>query len=153
MVIKYKLKKFNQNMNKKAWIKIVEAFTAIMLVAGVLLIVINQGYVKEQDISSQVYDVEVAILREIQLDENIRTEILSTSDSIEITETTSPLTWNKIEERMPDYLECRAKICEIGNNCEILELPDQDIYVQTVAITAILEVYDPKQLKLACWSK
>lgn len=148
MVIKLKFPR-----NKKAWVKIVEAFTAVLLIASVLLIVINQGNIGKEDVSSQIYDVEVAMLREIQLDDNLRTEILDTTSSAEVSEEIAPLTWNRIQDRIPDYLICKAKICDIGEDCELSELPNQNIYAQTVAITAILEVYDPKQLKLFCWLK
>ncbi|MBD3247200.1 hypothetical protein GF378_01110, partial [Candidatus Pacearchaeota archaeon] len=53
--------------DKRGWIRIIEAFIAVLLVAGALLIVINQGYIGKADISEQVYEVQLAILREIEL--------------------------------------------------------------------------------------
>ena len=143
-------------MNNKGWIKIVEAFVAILLVAGVLLIVINQGYIGKKDISSQVYDVEVAILREIQLNDVLRNEILSVVSPIEVTEDNAPQTWNKIIDRAPSYLDCKAKICEMDEICELDEYPGKDVYAQSVAITTTLETPEEKQLrqlKLFCWAK
>jgi hypothetical protein len=47
MVIKMKKKNFQltifQKKNNKGWIEIVEAFVAVLLVAGVLLFVLNKG--------------------------------------------------------------------------------------------------------------
>ena len=62
--------------NKRGWIRIVEAFIAVLLVAGILLFVINKGYIGRRDISQQVYDAQLAVLREIQLNDTLRTQIL-----------------------------------------------------------------------------
>ncbi len=142
--------------NKKGWVKIVEAFLAILLVAGAVLIVINKGYVGEKDISSQVYDVQIAILREIQLNKSLRSDILGT---------TAPSEWNdsnfpdsikeKINSRIPSYLECEAKICGLSVSCELSRYPKENVYAQAAAITKTLET-EPgeqlKQLKLFCWA-
>jgi hypothetical protein len=140
-------------MNKKGWIKIVEAFVAILLIVGVLLIVIDRGDVGKKDISSQIYDIEVAILREIQLNDALRNEILSVTPPIELTEENVAQTWNKINNRIPSYLDCKAKICEMEQICELEEYPEKNIYVQTVLITTTLDIEEIKyrQLKLFCW--
>src|SRR3989344_493349 len=62
--------------DKRGWIRVVEAFVAILLIVGVLLFVINKGYIGKKDISKQVYDAEISVLREIELDDNLREEIL-----------------------------------------------------------------------------
>lgn len=141
--------------NKKGWIKILEAFIAILLITTVLLIVIKQGYFGEKDISSQVYDIEIAILREIQLNNNLRNEVLNSE---------TPLEWDnfpeilkeKINSRTPSYLECEAKICQLRDNCELSEYPEKDVYAQAAAITKTLDTPENtelKQLKLFCWSR
>lgn len=140
--------------NKKAWIKIVEAFTAVLLVAIVLLIVINSEYIKKEDISIQVYNIQISILREIQFNKTLRAEILNV--------TAVPLEWDdfplnlkdKINERTPNYLECNARICSSEDVCDFTGIIDKDIYAESVLISATLESgYRPKQLKLFCWVK
>ncbi len=146
--------------NKRGWIKIVEAFLSIMLIAGVLIIVITKGYVGQGEISSRVYDAEVAVLREIELDEGLRTDILSAkSDYVEF----EPVKWDefeiygltsvksRIESRIPNYLNCEAKVCKLEEVCSLERYVDTNVYSQSVAITATLEVYAPRQLKLFCW--
>ena len=140
--------------NKKAWIKIVEAFTAILLVIIVLLIIINSGYIKREDISTRVYNTQISILREIQFNDTLRIEILDVASV--------PLEWddfppnlkNKIIERTPNYLECSAKICSSEDVCIFTGAIDKDIYAESILISATLESgYIPKQLKLFCWIK
>lgn len=142
--------------NKKGWIKIVEAFIAILLIAGVLLIVINKGYSGKEDISMKVYTSELQILREIQQDSDLRDEILGLNQEI------LPIKWgdgefpldvkNNINSRIPNYLNCEAKICAVDDSCFFDKKIDEDVYVQSIIITASLEEYNPKQLKLFCWT-
>ena len=139
--------------NHRGWIKIVEAFVAILLIAGVLLIVINKGYIGKKDISSQVYDVEISILREIQLNDTLRNDTLNAEPVPVKWNDFPPNIKNKILARTPNYLVCEAKICEMDAICKLDEYPEKDVYAQSVAITAALETYDPKQLKLFCWVK
>lgn len=141
--------------SKRAWIKIVEAFIAILLITGVLLIVIDKGYIGTQDISSKVYNVQVSILRDIELNDDLRSEILGVQEP--------PIKWedfesndlnqvkNKINNRIPNYLTCEAKVCELDKICVLEKYVDKDVYAQPVAITANLTDYNPKQLKLFCW--
>jgi len=139
--------------NKRAWIRIVEAFVAILLVAGVLLIIIDKGYIQKKDISSEVYDAEFSILKEIQLNDTLRKDVLNAGSP--------PINWsefppsvkNKITNNIPNYLDCEAKICEIEDVCTMDEYLEENIYVQSVIITSTLTELDYRQLKLFCWVK
>ena len=153
MMIKNKKKGGIFPKNHRGWIRIVEAFVAILLVAGVLLIVINKGDLGKKDISLQIYKVEFSILREIQLNSELRNSVLEAGDSpIKWDDENFPLNVkNKIVNRLPNYLNCEAKICEIEDVCVLDTEFDKDIYVQSVIITTTLETYNPRQLKLFCW--
>ena len=100
--------------NKRGWIRVVEAFVAILLITGVLLIVINKGYIGKKDISKQVYDTELSILREIELDDGLRNQILilplNEVGGVVVTESNLLNVWKKIKERPPEYLECEVNI-------------------------------------------
>lgn len=145
-------------MDKGGWIRIVEAFVAILLIVGVLLVVINQGYVGKKDISEKVYDAEISILRDIENDNQLRTEILNAIVTPE-----DAINWDEFETfelsnvrqrillRTPDYLECRGQICDINSVCAMEEYVANDVYAQQVIITATIEDYDPRILKLFCW--
>ncbi len=133
---------------KKGWIKIVEAFIAILLIAGVLLFVINKGYIGKRDISEQVYQAQIAVLREIELDANLRKDILAAETGSSV----PPSVVERINQRIPDYLQCTSKICKLNEICETETPLNKNIYAQPVAITADQENFDPKQLKLFCWT-
>ena len=155
---------------KKGWIKIVEAFVSILLVVGVLLIVINKGYIG-RDVSLEIYEAELSILRGIQVDDSLRNDILVSNKSgydSSVDESPLPIDWeyfdnneqrmlqgvkDKINEQVPDYLECKAKICELSDVCLLDEITENEIYTQHATITANYAVFSPRQLKLFCWIK
>ncbi|MFQ5531365.1 MAG: hypothetical protein ACE5ES_01990 [Candidatus Nanoarchaeia archaeon] len=137
--------------NKRGWIRIVEAFVALLLIAGVMLTVINQGYIGKKDITQEIYDVELSILREIELDNNLRNEILGV-DVPSISETPSNVK-NRINQRKPVFLNCDSKLCLLDQICSLATFVDANVYAQSVSITANLTDYKPRQLKLFCWEK
>jgi hypothetical protein len=140
----------NKNMRKKGWIKIVEAFISILLVTGVLLVVIQKGYIGKEDISEAVYENQISVLREIELDSTMRQEILNSTLPVSGEDIPNDIK-EKVNSRMPDYLECEIRICAMNEICAMQTYIDQEVYAQSVAVTATLETYDPRQLKLFCW--
>lgn len=156
--------------NKRGWMKIVEAFVSILLVVGVLLIVINKGYIG-RDISTEIYDAELSILRGVQVDEILRNNILISNRSGYnhlSNESALPIPWNefddneerilqgvkdKISEQVPDYLACIARICELNDECILGTQTEGEIYTQHITIVANYQVFSPRQLKLFCWIK
>ena len=137
----------------KGWIRIIEAFVMILLITGILLIVLNKGYISKNDNSQEIYENEQGILREIQLNNSLRQEILDIG--------VLPVEWdifpenvkNKIISEIKPYLNCEAKICDVNEICVLSKISNEDIYVQKAIITATLEKYSPRQLKLFCWKK
>jgi len=145
--------------NKGGWIEIVEAFFAVLLVAGVILILFTKGYFGKSDIDDKVYNVQVSILREIQTDDDLRKEVAEISGNL-------PVKWesvsfpadvkSKIIERTPAYLNCSARICEQSATCILDEdekpESNKNIYSEFVTISATFEsgpVF--RKLNLFCW--
>ncbi len=133
-------------MKKKGWIRIVEAIVGILLITGVLLVIIDKQYIEREDVSSKVYNIEFSILREIQLNDTLRKDILN-ADSI------PESVKNKIIEKTTNYLECEGKVCKINEICGLDKNIDKNIYARSIIIAANLETYNPKQLKLFCWER
>jgi hypothetical protein len=141
--------------SKSGWIEIVEAFVAVLLIVGVLLIVLNKGYLEKRDISEMIYETQLSILREIQTNDTLRTKILDIPEPM-------PVAWederfpvelkDKIIKRTPNYLECIGKICDMTQSCTI-ESKEKEIYSQSVAITSTLQTLSYRKLNLFCWMK
>ena len=150
--------------NRRGWIRIVEAFAAIMLLAGVLLIIISNSRANIYDLSNQIYDVEAGILMKIYTDDSQREIILNIRDSdldlkwdeFTITNGMNAVR-NKIESETPGFLECNAKLCSITDACALdsADSPsdEKSIYVSSAIVTANINVYAPRKLNLFCWEK
>lgn len=141
----------NKISGKKGWIRIVEAFVAILLTAGVLLLVVGEEHLINPNPDSEIYDAQLIILRDIQRDDTLRQSVLGALGEVPLDIET------RIEYLAPSYLECEAKICVVDTtNCNLEELPEKSIYAQTVLIT-VTETQEgemnPKQLKVFCWRK
>jgi len=142
--------------NKAGWIEIVEAFVAVLLVAGALLIVLNQSSFKKTDIPDKVYESEISILREIQTNNTLRTSIINAAEPM-------PIEWSdsrfpaelksKVISRTPDYLSCIGKICNMTQVCVTNEAKGKDVYSQSVSITSTLQSVEFRKLNLFCWAK
>jgi len=143
--------------NKRGWIEIVEAFFAVMLVAAFLLIFLNSSNNEADDFSYEVYQIQISILREIQTNDFLRTDVAAAVGPL-------PIGWNdsrfpadlksKIIERTPNYLECVGRICSTTEICRNDEVIEKDVYSQFVTIAATVEegeVY--RRLNLFCWTK
>ncbi len=144
--------------NKRGWIKIVEAFSAILLVWVILLTVLDQTNLKREDISSKVYDQEVRMLREVQLNGTLR-DIILKLDPLPVYSGNSnfpPLLNTTLNNSAPSYLNCRSKICSINDECNLLGneiIPSKEVYVQQVLIVADAYEFSSRKLKLFCWEK
>ncbi len=123
--------------NKKAWTSLIEVFASILLIAGIMAIVINSNAVQKPKLSEQIYKEQAQILKVIQMDDDLRAKVLDNRLSIED---------EKIKQTIPDYLDCDL------NNIPA-EAKDKEIYAKSVMITATLDEYAPKELKLFCWEK
>ena len=146
--------------NRKGWLEIVEAFVAVLLVAGVVLILLNRGYFQRTDLSDQVYNVEISIIREIQTNNSLREDIANAPGiPIEWEEEEFPSeVREKIITRTPNYLKCVGKICDLNSPCSLggaslKESAGKDVYSEVGVISAILEQEVYRQLNLFCWTK
>ncbi len=126
--------------NKHGWTTIIEVFVSILLIAGIMAVVINSNEIQKPKISEQIYKEQAQILKVIQMDDNLRKNVLdgnSTNDN-EIEDT--------LKEIIPDYLGCNLD--NIPANLE-----NKEIYAKSILITTDMEKYEPKELKLFCWEK
>jgi len=139
--------------NKKGWIRIVEAMVAILLISGFLILIIDNPENRGKDISAKVYVAENAILREVQLNNTYRTYILGIGEAVVEFDNFNVDLKNHIKSRTPLYLNCTGKLCDFATDpvCDI-EYLEKNIYVRSVMIAANSDIYEPKLLKIFCWT-
>lgn len=138
--------------NKKGWVRVAEAFLAVLLIAGVVIVVSGNGDQRDE-FFEMAYDAQISILREIQLDNSLRSDILYTEGEVEWEDSDfPPEVKNKIEGETPDWLEeCVAKICNPGYPCQLEDSQEANVFSEFVIISADLDTYNPRVLKLFCW--
>jgi hypothetical protein len=143
--------------SKRGWIRLVEVFIAILLLTGVLLIIANKSNTPDKDkLAIEIYQKEIAMLRNIELNYTLRTEILNAAPlpvEWEDFDSAIPNVWDKIVYLTPQNLECKAKICLMNQICTTDGLSGGDIYAKSVIISANIDTYSPRELKLFCKTK
>lgn len=145
-------------MNKRGWIKILEAFIAILLIAGVALFLYGGKSSSGKDFSSEIYPIQRQILSEIQSNGGFR------SDIVKVSETNLPISWENFNKqnnlhrlrefiisRTPPGWECVARICKMNSEICDIGYIGEAVYAQPTIISTDLEEYSPKQLKLFCY--
>ncbi|MCX6748201.1 MAG: hypothetical protein NT076_01205 [Candidatus Pacearchaeota archaeon] len=126
--------------NKKAWLRIVEAFVAVALIASVLVVL----YVRNQPSrSSDVCKLEETILEEIASDAILRSSILSINN-MEI--------GDFVNSRTPDGFNSTTRICNVTDICG-LQFYKQNICARERVISSNLTAYQPVKIKIFMWQE
>lgn len=146
--------------NKRGWVKIVEAFIAIMLVAIVLLTALNEregvfGEGGRENLYKENYETQISILKKIQLNETLRNEVLGISkEELPVNWSEMPLgIKNKVNDEKPLYLNCTTKICSLGGRCELEQDIREEVFAENLGIFTNSSTYNPRKLKLFCWER
>lgn len=141
--------------NKRGWIRIVEVFIAILLLASLTTMIIrNEKSIQEKSKSEEIYKEQETALEIIRLNETLREKILKVTVPIESTEAEFPLEINNtLRNTISNYLECYAKICNLNSECNLKDKSEKETYVASAVIFANNEEYNPKELKLFCWRR
>ncbi len=133
--------------NKHGWVRIVEAFVAVLIIAGIILIIVDEGYIKKNDPADDIYKLENSILREIQNNDTLRQEILASNIPIDSYDPSFPAQTNQtINNKKPAHLNCISKICEASSKCLVAELVKDNIYSRSAIIS-------PKKIVIFCYRK
>jgi len=126
--------------NKHGWIRIVESFMAVMILAIFLLTFYSSQANKSND---EIPILGDRILDEIIQNNNLREDIfINNLDNIS----------NFVRERISSDLNFSVKICMINNICN----PDvfiPEIYARERVVSSTLHIYEPRKIKLFIWKK
>jgi len=132
--------------NKKAWIKIVEAFIAVLLVLSVALVIISRQKLETNR------DEEIARLLKYTLDYSSQNELLRNSvlsnNNTEIN--------NRIQKIIPAWINFSSAICSINEVCtNPAGYIEKTVYSDSTIIVANLTYYseNAKKLQIFFWEK
>ena len=131
-------------LNNKGWIRIVEAFIAILLILGVLIMLYNQNISKPKE-SERLYTLEKTILDEIAFQNNLRALVLENKE-------TELRTF--VDTRVPDNFNFDIKICPPEEVCNLDTYHDGTFATEKI-ISVNLNSPDlsPKKVKIFIWPK
>lgn len=140
--------------NKKGWIKILEAFIAIVMLLSMLTLVINYERNESREISN-IIATQSAFLIKIQENNSLREAILNvdiSSGPLEMNNAGFPPSLKEyIQESFSGRIECNSKICGPLEECSLEEYPEKEIYSKSVIISSNLDLFDPRKLSLFCY--
>ena len=126
--------------NKNAWLKIMEAFLAIVIIIGALVIIISNQRTPAS--SENIYETQRQILELISNDEDARTQILDSRSLIKAEKI--------VEQIVPQWTGNYALIiCDLNVVCNIDY--HENVYAEEILITANDNTYNPVRLKFFVW--
>jgi hypothetical protein len=140
--------------NKKAWLRIVEATIAILLLASVLAIMVVR--IPRGDNAENINDIQRFVLEQVSKNDTLREEILSgTVDNPPKDKTDKFI--GKLISYQWSYLDYDFRVCEVEKACGIGAYPpgaeNKEIYSDEILITSNLTEYSPRKLRLFIWRK
>lgn len=131
--------------DKKAWLRIIEAFMAILIVASVLIIVMLRNP-SQLDRGDEIYEKQRFILKQVSLNDSLRGEILisKTNNTEKFIESLAPVSWN-----------FTTRVCGFEEICEMLPSfnIEKEVYVDQILITSNLTYFNPRKFKFFVWMK
>jgi hypothetical protein len=132
--------------NKKGWLRIVEAFIAVLMVLGVILVIISKQN-SEASRADEITKLQRQILDYVSRDEGLRAEVLSNN--------TSGVD-QLVNRTIPTWIAYNVSICNPDAICTIDfygKNITQEVYTNEILVVANLTTYNAKKLKLFFWEK
>jgi len=135
-----------RKLDRKAWIRILEVFIAILLVMGTVLVILARSS-SPPDISEVVYEKQRQIIDIISKNDSLRKDIII-GENLEVN--------NTISKMLPNHWSFSTSICGLDIVCPNpggTEIYEQgfEIYSTEVIITSNLTQYSPKKLRFFVW--
>lgn len=142
--------------NKRGWIRILEATIAVMIVAGVLVVVYAKQIDRGTGSVDYFHNLQRQILMDISASSNLRLMVLN-GDGAGV----SLFVGGKIPVAFGYYLRiCGlgdvSDFCKINDVGVVAEIRDKDVFVEEIVVSADLgngsnAEYAPKKVRLFVW--
>lgn len=134
--------------NKKAWLRIIEAFIAVLMVLGVILVIISKQN-SEASRADEITKLQKQILDYVSRDEGLRNEVLSGNANL-------PQINALVNRTIPPWIAYNVSLCKPQDICTIpfyKQNITQEVYTNEILIVANLTTYKAWKLKLFFWEK
>lgn len=138
-------------MNKRGWLKTLEAVIAILLILLVIYSFIPKAP-KKTDLEDQLQSSKEAIAEGIMYNEELRKEIIDYPEEPEDCSFSDELK-ELIDSHLPTGFGYNCRLCT-ETNCVIVNVPsNKDVYVTDVFISSTMERQDIKIVRIAFWQE
>jgi len=147
---------------KRAWLRILEAFIAIVLVAFVLVVfMFNKAEIRTGE---EIRDLEKNILREAADNDNMRGILLGINfgaeEYVEISDNIAKEVKDFSEARVPKNYNFKLYVCKVESVCGMSDYPKDasgkpanEVFAEEAFIGANLVGYAPRKIKMFMWEK
>lgn len=144
--------------NKRGWIKILEAFLAILFIIGILTILsFNNNKSVENKFFFRIQEKQMEILHLIQVNDSLRVSALGILPGFPIKSNEigfPPNLNNTLMSNTPEKLECILNLCSVEDACELNDLPEKkEVSVESIIVSSTHSIYNPRKLVMFCWKK
>jgi hypothetical protein len=143
---------------KKGFLRILEAFIAIMIIGGVLAFVYI-GQVRGPQQEDYVYQLLRLSLQEISNNEELRQKVLNIQTNednvydVSSSDSNVQVIANSIDSIIPEDYVFKFKICELDSACGLQNLPDKEVISQEVSVSSTLDNFSPRKIRIFVWKK
>jgi hypothetical protein len=158
-------------MDKKGIIKIIEAFFAVLIIAGALIFVYT-SQIERPDKSANIQNIEKIILDKISYENNLREAVLysylyfdepvpvggeNISKIGNYSLLNSTITDLLITSRILDNYDFMFQICNLEDICGLEHSAGSytkyEIYANEKSVSSTLSTYGPRKIRLFIWRK
>jgi len=130
--------------DRKAWLRIVEAFLAVLIVISAVLVILARQP-PEKEISEDIYEIQRQILEVVSKNDSLRADIII-KEYAKIN--------NTIQNLISSSWDFAINICELNATCPNPgDYENKEIYATEVIVTSNLTAYSPKKLRFFVWRK
>jgi hypothetical protein len=144
-------KSFFFRKNKRGWIKIVEAFLAILLLITIILLAVNTRYLNV-DKEEGYFNVEGNIFKKVQINDTLRNSVLNSTIPVNSSDENFPSDLETmIEDTTPIGIDCSMAICPTNSTCDTGVEIEKSTYVKEILIVGNSTTYSPRIVKLTCY--
>ena len=137
---------------KKAWVRIIEAFVAVLIILTAVLIIVDKTSREKPKVDSIIYEKEADILEVISKNESLRGIMLNKDLSSGRVENIAKIN-EFIGKMIPSSWDFSTALCSIEDICNINTPSDKNVYADEIIITGNSTFYRPRKLKLFVWMK
>jgi hypothetical protein len=135
--------------NKKGWMKIVEAFLAILLLMGILLVILGGDEVKFEK-GKLINQAQADFLHNIQINNSFRIEVLQLNN-LPINSNDTGFPSDLKSYFLEEFQNCFMNICLPFDECTLDFETKGEIYSKEILINSYANIYSPKKVKIICY--